>query len=220
VSTTPPSDRTRVRRLPELGVYERASIDAILDEALICHVAYIDAEGSPRLIPTIHVRVGDTLYFHGSSASQTLRALRGGAKVAVAATILDGIRFARSMFEHSMNYRSVIVYGTTQPVTDPAELQIVARAITDHVAPGRGAEARMPNETELKQTSFLSVALDECSAKISTGQATDPDEDYSLDVWAGILPLGISLGTPEPDPLLKAGVQVPGYISEYSRRAQ
>ncbi len=217
MSATPPSDRTRVRRLPELGVYERAAIDAVLDEALICHVAYVDAEGSPRLIPTIHVRVGDTLYFHGSSASQTLRALRGGAKVAVAATILDGIRFARSMFEHSMNYRSVIVYGTTTPVTDPKELEIVARSITEHVAQGRGAEARMPNETELRQTSFLAVALDECSAKISTGQATDPDEDYSLDVWAGILPLGISVGTPEPDPLLKPGVDVPDYISRYRR---
>lgn len=217
MSGKPPSDRTRVRRLPELGVYERNAIDAILDEALICHVAYIDAEGSPRLIPTIHVRVGDSLYFHGSSASQTLRALRGGARVAVAATILDGIRFARSMFEHSMNYRSVIVYGTTRSVTDPLELEVVARSITDHVAPGRAAEARMPNPTELKQTSFLAVSLDECSAKVSTGQATDPEEDYSMDVWAGILPLGISVGTPVADPLLKPGVQVPGYISDYRR---
>ncbi|MGH2540183.1 MAG: pyridoxamine 5'-phosphate oxidase family protein [Actinomycetota bacterium] len=212
-----PTDRTRVRRLPERGAYDRATVAAILDEALICHVGYADTEGRPRVIPTIHARIGDVLYLHGSRASQTLRAVREGAEVAVAVTLIDGIRFARSMFEHSMNYRSVVIYGTAEEVTDATELREVFRAITDHVAAGRAGEARMPTDDELRQTTFVRVPLDEASAKISTGHADDAEDDYDLDVWAGILPLHTVPGEPIVDPLLKPGVQVPGYVSDWRR---
>jgi nitroimidazol reductase NimA-like FMN-containing flavoprotein (pyridoxamine 5'-phosphate oxidase superfamily) len=217
MSTEAPTPRTRVRRLPELGVYEREAVERILDEALICHVGYTAEDGDPRVIPTIHARIGDTLYFHGSRASHTLRTLRDGANLAVAATIIDGIRFARSMFEHSMNYRSVVVYGAPLEVTDVEELRTVFRAITNHVAPGRGEDARMPTDDELRQTLFLKIPLDEASAKVSTGQAEDPEPDYDLDVWAGILPLHTVPGEPISDPKLKAGVGTPAYITDWKR---
>jgi nitroimidazol reductase NimA-like FMN-containing flavoprotein (pyridoxamine 5'-phosphate oxidase superfamily) len=212
-----PTDRTRVRRLPDKGVYDRARIDAILDEALICHLAYTGRDGDPRVIPTIHARIGDTLYVHGSRASQTLRALRDGVKVAVAVTLIDQIRFARSMFEHSMNYRSAIVYGQAHEVTDPAELRGVFTTITDHVAAGRAADARPPDDEELKQTLFLKIPLDESSAKISTGHAEDVERDYELDVWAGLLPLTIVPGEPIPDPRNKPGLETPAYVRDYRR---
>ena len=155
MSERAPSARTRVRRLPELAVYQRERLNAIVDEALYCHLAWVGGDGEPRVIPTIHVRRGDVLYVHGSSASSTLRAIKTGLPVAIAVTIVDGIRFARSMFEHSMNYRTVIVYGTAQEVTDPEELAGVFDAITDHVAPGRSADARPPNPDELRQTTFV-----------------------------------------------------------------
>lgn len=217
MSTKAPTPRTRVRRLPELGVYERERVNAILDEALICHVAYTGADGDPRVIPTIHARIGDTLYLHGSRASQTLRSLRDGAHVAIAVTLIDGIRFARSMFEHSMNYRSVIVYGEASEVSDSDELRTVFRAITDHVAQGRGDDARMPNDDELRQTLFMKIPLDEASAKVSTGQAEDAAPDYELDVWAGILPLHTVPGEPIADPRNKPGVPTPGYLTYYRR---
>ncbi|MET0801607.1 MAG: pyridoxamine 5'-phosphate oxidase family protein [Actinomycetota bacterium] len=212
-----PTDRTRVRRLPERGVYDRATVAAILDEALICHMGYVDTEGRPRVIPTIHARIGDVLYLHGSRASQTLRALRGGAEVSVAVTLIDGIRFARSMFEHSMNYRSVVIYGTVEEVTDAAELGDVFRAITDHVTAGRADDARPPTDDELRQTLFVRISLEEASAKISTGQPTDAEDDYLLDVWAGILPLHTVPGEPIVDPLLKPGVRVPEYVTDWRR---
>jgi len=213
----PPTDRTRARRLPELGVYERERVHAIVDEALYCHLAWVADDGEPRVIPTIHVRLGDVLYVHGSAASSTLRAIRTGQPVAIAITIVDGIRFARSMFEHSMNYRTVIVYGQAHEVIDRAELERVFDAITDHVAPGRSADARRPNEDELRQTTFVKVSLDEASAKVSEGFPEEPEEDLALKVWAGVLPLGIAPGEPVSDPLNQPGVQVPGYISRWRR---
>jgi uncharacterized protein len=212
----PPSPRTQVKRLPELGVYDRATIDAVLDEALICHVGYTTDEG-PRVIPTIHVRVDGTLYLHGSAASRTLRSLRDGVDVAVCVTIIDGIRFARSMFEHSMNYRSVVVYGTAREVTDQVEIERVARSITDHVAEGRASDARMPNASELKQTPFLALPLGEASAKVSTGFAEDPAPDYDLAVWAGILPVSHAYGEPQPDPVLRDDIATPAYVTDYRR---
>jgi uncharacterized protein len=217
MSTEAPTPRTRVRRLPELGVYEREALNAILDEALICHVAYTDADGDPRVIPTIHARIGETVYLHGSRASQTLRALRDGVQIAIAVTIIDGIRFARSMFEHSMNYRSVVVYGRAREVTDPDELQTVFGAITNHVAVGRGEDARPPHDDELRQTLFLKLPLDEASAKVSTGQAEDADADYELDIWAGILPLRTVPGEPIADPRNREGLETPGYVTNYRR---
>ena len=213
---SPPTPRTQVKRLPELGVYDRDAIAAICDEALICHVGYA-TEAGPRVIPTIHVRIDDTLYFHGSAASRTLRSLRDGIDVSVCITLIDGIRFARSMFEHSMNYRSVVVYGRARPVTDRAELERVARSISDHVAEGRAGDARMPNDVELKQTMFLALPLDEASAKVSTGYSEEPPEDEALPVWAGILPLRTVTGEPESDPLNQPGLEVPGYVTGWRR---
>ncbi len=212
-----PSPRSRVRRLPELAVYQRERVDAIVDEALYCHPAWVDADGDPRVIPTIHVRMGDALYVHGSAASSTLRAIRTGLPVAVAVTIVDGIRFARSMFEHSMNYRTVIVYGLAEEVTDPDELAGVFDAITDHVAAGRSADARRPNDVELRRTTFVKVSLQESSAKVSEGFPEEPEEDLALDVWAGILPLSVHAGDPQSDPLNRPGVVVPGYVTGWGR---
>jgi len=214
---TAPTPRTRIRRLPELGVYERERIYAILDEALYCHLAWVGPDGDPRVIPTIHTRIGDTLYLHGSSASSTLRAIKQGLPVAIAVTLVDGIRFARSMFEHSMNYRTVIVYGLAQEVTDREELTKVFDAITDQVAPGRSADARPPTEEELRQTTFVKVSLDEASAKVSEGFPEESDADLALDVWAGILPLRTVPGEPLDDPLLKPGTPRPGYVTDWRR---
>ena len=152
-----------------------------MDEALSCHLAWVAEDGTPRVIPTIHVRRNDTLYVHGSNASSTLRAIKGGLPVAIAITLVDGIRFARSMFEHSMNYRTVVVYGTAEEVTDPAELDEVFDAITDHVAPGRSADARRPTSDELRQTTFVKVPLDEASAKVSDGFPEEPEADLALE---------------------------------------
>jgi hypothetical protein len=212
-----PTPRTRVRRLPELGVYERERVHAILDEAVYCHLAWVADDGDPRVIPTIHARVGDTLYVHGSAASSTLRAIKRGQPVAIAVTIVDGIRFARSMFEHSMNYRTVVVYGTAEEVTDRDELAGVFDVITDHVAAGRSADARPPTDVELKQTTFVKIALDECSAKVSEGFPEEPDEDLALDVWAGILPLRTVAGEPIPDPSLDERTSLPDYVADYRR---
>lgn len=211
-----PTPRTRVRRLPELGVYDRERVHAILDEALYCHLAWVGADGDPRVIPTIHVRTGDALYLHGSAASTTLRAIKSGLPVAIAVTIVDGIRFARSMFEHSMNYRTVIVYGTAEEVSDIDELTTIFDAITDHVAPGRSTDARRPHAGELRQTTFVKVGLDECSAKVSEGFPEEPDADLALDVWAGILPLRTVAGEPVGDPLLRQGIEVPPYVTGWT----
>ncbi len=212
-----PTPRTRVRRLPELGVYERARVHAIIDEALYCHLSWVGDDGDPRVIPTIHTRIDDTLYVHGSNASTTLRAIKGGVSVAIAITIVDGIRFARSMFEHSMNYRTVVVYGLTEEVTDPDELATVFDAITDQVAAGRSADARRPSADELRQTTFVKVPLDECSAKVSEGFPEEPDDDLALEVWAGILPLRVVPGEAQDDPLLHPDTPRPFYVTDWRR---
>jgi len=212
----PPSERTRVRRLPERGVYERSEIDTILDEALICHLAYVK-DGEPRVIPTIHARVGDTLYVHGSNASRTLRSTKGGAPVAAEVTLLDGLVLARSAFHHSMNYRSVVVYGRAREVIDPTEKFDAQAALVEHVVRGRAADARLPNQRELDQTTILAIPLDEVSAKVRTGPPKDEEEDLALPVWAGVLPLRTVPGEPEPDPLLPSGIATPGYVSDYRR---
>ncbi len=169
-----PTDRTRIHRHPERGSYDPTTIAAILDEALICHVAYTDREGRARILPTIHARVADTLYLHGSRGARPWKAFAGGAEVAVAATIVDGIVLARSAFQHSMNYRSVVVFGSAREVTDPEEMHVAARAITRHVVPGREDEARMPTAEEYRQTFLLAVPLDEASAKIQDRGAERP----------------------------------------------
>jgi len=218
--TDAPSERTRIHRHPERGAYDRQTVNAILDEALICHVAWVTPEGEPRVIPTIHARDGGTLYIHGSQASRTLRALRAGARVCIEATILDGLVLARSTPLHSMNYRSVVVFGSPREVTDRVEMDVAQRVLVEHVIPGRTADARMPNEKELKETAIFALSLDEASAKMRTGGPGDPDEDLTLPVWAGVLPLRLAPGEPEPDDRLAPGIQIPGYVTGYGRGGQ
>ncbi len=212
----PATERTRLRRQPERGSRDRAVAYAILDEALICHVGFATA-GGPVVIPTIHARLGDRLVLHGSPASRMLRTAAAGVPVCVAVTLLDGLVLARSVFEHSMNYRSAVVFGTATPIDDPADKLAAMEALTEHVVPGRWSDARRPTEKETRATLFLAVPLDEASVKIRTGPPEDADEDYDLDVWAGVLPLTRDFGPPRPDPALKPGIPTPGYVVDYER---
>ncbi len=209
-----PTERTQVRRHPERGAYDRATVEAILDEALFCHVGYV-LDGRPRVIPTIHVRVGDTLYIHGSTASRTLRAIRDGEEVCLVATLLDGLVLARSAVNHSMNYRSVVAYGHVREVTDPEEKWTAQRALVEHVCAGRSHQARMPDDEEMKQTTILAIPLLEASAKIRSGPPKDDDADLGLPVWAGVLPLLTMPQEPEPDPALAPGTPIPDNVARY-----
>ncbi len=206
------TEKTRIRRLPQRGSYDRQTIDAILDEALICHAGFV-VEGRPVVIPTIHMRIDDHLYFHGSPASGLLRNLREGVEACVTVTILDGLVLARSAFHHSMNYRSVVVFGKAEEVSDRHEKLRVLAALVEHVCRGRSADARGPNETELKQTLVLRIPILEASAKIRTGAPADDSEDYALPIWAGVLPLTLTPGAPVAD----NEVPVPDYVLRYKR---
>jgi len=212
----PPSERTRVKRHPERGAYDRATIDGILDEALFCHVGYV-ADGHPRVIPTIHARVGDTLYVHGSNASRTLRTIKGGDEVCIVTTLLDGLVLARSAFMHSMNYRSVVVYGRTREVSDREEKWMAQKALVDHVCAGRSDQVRMPTDDELRQTTILAVPLEEASAKLRTGPPKDDEADYDLPLWAGVLPMSTVPQTPLDDPRLGHGLAPPPNVTGYRR---
>ncbi len=212
-----PTERTTVKRLPERGVYDRETIHAILDEALFCHVACI-VDGSPRIIPTIHARDGDTLYIHGSTASRTLREIRAGSEVSISVTLLDGLVLARSAFHHSMNYRSVVIFGTPREITDPQEKWEAQRALVEHVVPGRADHVRMPDEGELKQTSIFAIPLTEASAKVRSGPPKDREDDYELPIWAGQLPLRFEPQPPVPDPRLASGLETPPNVTGYRRR--
>ena len=213
---TPPSERTRVKRHPERGAYDRATIDGILDEALFCHVGYV-ADGHPRVIPTIHARVADTLYVHGSNASRTLRTIKGGDEVCIVTTLLDGLVLARSAFMHSMNYRSVVVYGRTREVSDREEKWMAQKALVDHVCAGRSDQVRMPTDDELRQTTILAVPLEEVSAKLRTGPPKDDEADYDLPLWAGVLPMSTVPQTPLDDPRLGHGLEPPPNVTGYRR---
>jgi nitroimidazol reductase NimA-like FMN-containing flavoprotein (pyridoxamine 5'-phosphate oxidase superfamily) len=210
------SPRIIVRRKPERGIYDRSLIDAILDEALICHVGFV-VEGQPYVIPTIHARANDTLLVHGSQASRMLRRLQGGLPMCVAVTILDDLVLARSVFNNSMNYRSVVVLGQAAEVVEASEKLKALRALTEHVVPGRWDEARRPIPKELRATCVLSIPLDEASAKVRTGPPFDDEDDYGLSVWAGLLPLELVPRPPIPDPRLRPGVEPPSYITDYER---
>jgi nitroimidazol reductase NimA-like FMN-containing flavoprotein (pyridoxamine 5'-phosphate oxidase superfamily) len=210
----PVTERVRVKRLPERGLYDRVTIDAILDEARICHLGFV-ADGQPYVIPTIHARDGDQVFVHGSTASRMLRTLRGGVSVCLTVTILDGLVVARSVFESSMNYRSVLVLGSARVVEDPEEKLAGLRAIVEHVLPGRWSEARLPDETELKQTLLLALPLDEASAKVRTGPPKDKEEDLDLPIWAGVVPAALGWFPPQPEPSLPPGVQIPPSVRSY-----
>ncbi len=208
------TERTRVKRLPARGHYDRETICSILDEAFICQVGYV-LDGQPYVIPTGFARIGDNLYLHGSSASRMLRSVSEGVDVCVTVTLLDGLVLARSAFHHSVNYRSVVLLGKAQLVDDADEKYRALEAFTEHIIPGRWADVRWPNELELKATSVLKLPITEASAKVRTGGPKDDDEDYSLNVWAGILPLTIKKGDPIADELLIEGLTEPGYLRDY-----
>ena len=208
-ATIPVTERTKVRRLPKRGHYDRETIHAILDEALICHVGFV-VDGSPVVIPTIHWREGDTLYVHGSSASRMLRSLKEGVDACVTVTLLDGLVLARSAFHHSMNYRSVVVFGKAREVDGEEKLRALD-SLVEHVMRGRSRDVRPPNEIEMRATTVLALPLDEASAKIRTGPPVDDDEDYALPVWAGVVPMKLTRG----EPIADAGVTVE--LPEYLR---
>lgn len=211
---TAPSDRTEVRRLPERAVYDRETIHAIVDEALICHVGFL-ADASPVVIPTIHARIDDTLYFHGSPASRMLRGMKNGMEVSIAITLLDGLVVARTPFHQSLNYRSVIVFGEARLVDDPDEKQLALKAVTDHMTPGRWEDSRPPSEKEIAGTLVLAVPLDEVSAKVRIGPPVDEEDDIGLPYWAGVVPLSIVPGAPIPSP--EVDWPAPEYLTDYRR---
>ncbi len=216
-STGAPSPRTRVKRVHDRAAYDRGTIDAVLDAALVCHLGFVQ-DGQPYVIPTLHARIDDLLYVHGSAASRALRTLGEGLPACVTVTLVDGIVLARSVFEHSMNYRSVVVLGTATPVTDPAEKNTVLEAFTEKLLPGRWADARQPTRKELKATSVLSLPLTEASAKVRTGGPDDDGTpDAELDVWAGHIPLAVHALAPVPAPELRAGISLPDYARHYRR---
>ena len=208
LSTT---DRTTLGRLRERGRPDRAALHDVLDAGLICHLGVV-IDGTPVVLPTGYGRIGDTLYLHGSSANRSLRAAEG-AEVCVTVTLLDGLVCARSVFHNSMNYRSAVIYGTARPVTDETERLEAIRAITEHLIPGRWDNSRRPTRKELAATAVLALPLDEASVKERTGAPKDDDEDYGLDYWAGVLPITMTVGSAQPDPLLRDGVDVPAHIS-------
>jgi nitroimidazol reductase NimA-like FMN-containing flavoprotein (pyridoxamine 5'-phosphate oxidase superfamily) len=203
--------RTSMQRLPKRGAYDRATIDAILDEALTCHLALV-RDGHPLAIPTLHARVGDYVYVHGSAASRTLRALTAGVEVCLTVTLVDGLVLARSAFHHSVNYRSVMLFGTAEPVQGADRKRQALAAFTEKLVPGRWPDVRPPSEKELKATTVLRLGLTEASAKVRGGPPLDEDEDHELDVWAGVIPLTVRRLAPVPDPLLRSGIPLPDYV--------
>ena len=212
MSTYPITDKTKITRLAKRGIYDKDVIHAILDETLLCTLAYVH-ENEPFQIPTGFCRIDDKIYVHGSVGSFYLRELaEKNLPVCISVTLLDGLVLARSAFHHSMNYRSVIVFSKAEKVTDPEELYQALEVFTNKVQPGRWNDVRQPNAGEWKSTMMIRLKIDEASAKVRTGPPKDDEEDYSLDVWAGVVPLKVERKEPIADDLLKAGVPLPGYL--------
>ena len=212
-----PTARTRVVREPDRAVYDRAAAYQILDEGFICHVGFV-VDSHPFVIPTGYGRAGDNLYIHGSAASRMLRRIDQGVPVCVTVTLLDGLVLARSIFNHSMNYRSVVVLGTAVAVEDPKEKLEALRLLSEHILPGRWAESRQPNEREIKATLVMRLPITEFSAKVRQGPPVDDEDDYGFPTWAGVIPLEIVAGTPINDPRLDPQTPVPSYTRGYSRK--
>jgi nitroimidazol reductase NimA-like FMN-containing flavoprotein (pyridoxamine 5'-phosphate oxidase superfamily) len=210
------SDRTQVVREANRAVYDREAIYKILDEGFVCHVGF-SAEGQPFVIPTMFARVGDSIYFHGSAASRMLRGAAGGLPVCITLTLTDGLVLARSVFNHSMNYRSVVALGTATLISDPVEKLAALRAFTEKLLPGRWEDARQPNEQELKATSILKLPLTEVSAKVRTGAVEDDAPDYALSVWAGIIPLRLVADSPIRDERCDVSIPTPTYAANFRR---
>jgi len=214
--TTPPTERTRVVRESHRGAYDRETIYKILDEGYVCHVGF-SADGQPYVIPTLFARVGEAIYFHGSAASRMLRSVGGGIPVCVTVTLTDGFVLARSVFNHSINYRSVVALGKAALVDAPEEKLKALHAFTEKILPGRWNDARQPNEKELKATSILRLPLTEVSAKIRVGPPEDDAPDYALQVWAGVIPLALTSAAPIRDEKCDASIPTPAYAAHYQR---
>jgi nitroimidazol reductase NimA-like FMN-containing flavoprotein (pyridoxamine 5'-phosphate oxidase superfamily) len=210
------TERTKVKRIPKRGNFDRETIYKILDEAIVCHVGFV-VDGQPFVIPTGFARSGDQLIIHGSSASRMMRNLAEGIDVCVTITLLDGLVLARSAFHHSMNYRSVVIFGKAELIEKKEEKSEALKLFTEHLIPDRWDYIREPNELELKATTVLNLPIEEASAKIRTGDPVDDEEDYKLDVWAGVIPLKITAGNPIDDKKLKDGISIPAHVSNYQR---
>ena len=210
------TDTNRVRRLPERGHYDRATAYAVLDAAPLCHVSFA-MDGRPAIIPTLHARWGDRLLLHGSSASRLLRHLGAGHEVCVGVTVLDGLVLARSLFHTSMNYRSVVLFGRGTLLTEAEERLAALEVLSEKMMPGRWAEARRPNPQELKATAIAAIPITLASVKIRAGGPKDDPADLAMAVWAGVIPLAVAAGTPEPDAALAPGIPVPGYVETWRR---
>ncbi|ABA21556.1 conserved hypothetical protein [Trichormus variabilis ATCC 29413] len=211
-----PSQRTTVKRVPKRANYESETIYQILDEGLVCHVGFV-ADGQPVVIPTAYGRIDDTLYIHGSPASRMLKTLQQGLDICVTVTLIDGLVLARSAFHHSMNYRSVVVFGKATLVEDTEQKLAALKAFTEHVILGRWEEVRSPNRQELAGTLVLSLPLTEASAKIRTGEPIDDEADYQIPVWAGQIPLKLTAATPINDSRLDSSIELPVYVKKYTR---
>jgi len=210
------TERTKLKRLPKRGHFDRETVYGILDEGFICHVGFAP-EGKPVVIPTGYARAGDKLYIHGSQASRMLRTLSEGVDACVTVTLIDGLVLARSAFHHSMNYRSVVIFGRATLVEEREEKLAALLALSEHIVRGRWTDVREPTEAELRQTTVLSMPIMEASAKVRTGPPLDDEEDYAMRVWAGVLPLRLETGEPIKDPRLPEGIEVPSYILNYKR---
>lgn len=208
--------KTKLKRIPQRGHYDQETVYQILDEALICHVGFA-IDGEPFVIPTIHARMGDELLLHGAPASRMLKHISQGNPVCVTITLVDGLVLARSAFHHSMNYRSVVVFGTGRVVEAPKEKIQALNTFVEHVVPGRTNDARGANEKEMNGTLVVAIPIEEASAKIRTGPPVDDEEDYALPIWAGILPLSVTPQSAQADARLLAGVELPNYITDYQR---
>jgi nitroimidazol reductase NimA-like FMN-containing flavoprotein (pyridoxamine 5'-phosphate oxidase superfamily) len=216
METFTPTQRTTLKRIPKRANYECETVYQILDEGLVCHVGFV-VDGQPFVIPTAYGRVEDKLYIHGSPASRMLRSLQEGIPVCITVTLIDGLVLARSAFHHSMNYRSVVVFGTASIVSNPEEKLEALYAFTEHVVPGRWEEVRQPSRSELTGTLVLSLPLVEASAKVRTGPPSDDEADYSIPVWAGEIPLRVVADAPIDDSRLQPEIVLPSYVKNYSR---
>ena len=212
-----PTTRTRVVREGDRAVYDREPVYRILDEGFLCHVGFA-VDGQPFVIPTSYGRKEASLYIHGSAASRMLRQMKEGVAVCITVTLLAGLVLARSVFNHSINYRSVVILGTATLVDDPEEKLAALRILSEHILPGRWDDSRQPNERELKATSVLRVPIEEFSAKVRQGPPLDDEPDYSFPTWAGVVPLEVKVGVPIDDERLLPGKEVPEYVRKYSRQ--
>lgn len=206
--------RSKLNRIPSRGFYNKETVNQIIDEALYCHISFL-LDDQPFVIPTIHAREEDNILIHGAKASRMIKHIAAGNKICIAITILDGLVLARSVFHHSLNYRSVVLFGRGKEIKAKREKITSLKTITDRILPGRWEDARQPNEKELNATSVISILIDEASAKIRSGPPVDDEEDYNLSVWAGNIPVSQEFGIPENDPKLAKNIPVPGYIIDY-----